>query len=174
MTFRRTALLLGVFPILALAGCGGAPAEVGVASVAKTGGASPEASPSTSPDPLKFAQCMRENGIEMADPEPGGPVRIDARGKGKGAVEKAQKACGKYMGGGEGKRRIDPKDQDRLLAFVKCMRENGVDMPDPEIAGGTVRMRRPEGGNDAAMEKAQKACEDHLPGRPATSAGPTG
>jgi hypothetical protein len=174
MTFRRTALLVGVFPILALAGCGGAPAEVGVASVAKTGGASPEASPSTSPDPLKFAQCMRENGVKMADPEAGGPVRVDGRGMDKGVMEKAQKACGKYMGGGEGKGRIDPKDQDKLLAFVKCMRENGVDMPDPEIKGGSVMMRRPEGGDDAAMEKAQKACEDHLPGRPGKSEGPAG
>ncbi|MFI6511047.1 hypothetical protein ACIBCT_25865 [Streptosporangium sp. NPDC050855] len=169
MTFRRAALLVGVLAALAPAGCGQAPTGGGVASVADTvrpsSGASPSVSPSASPDPLAFARCMRENGIDMADPEPGGPARIHVRGKDKGAVEKAHKACSKYMGGGEGKARVDPEAHDRLLAFARCMREHGVDMADPVPGDGRVMIKRPEGG-EAASEKAHKACEHHLPGRP--------
>src|SRR5687768_16498792 len=110
MTFRRAALLVGVLAALAPVGCGQAPTGSGVASVADTGrpssGASTSVSPSASPDPLAFARCMRENGIDMADPEPGGPARIHVKDKDSGAVEKAHKACSKYMGGGEGKARV--------------------------------------------------------------------
>ncbi|MEU4834473.1 hypothetical protein [Streptosporangium sp. NPDC023615] len=177
MTFRRAALLVGVLAVLAPASCGEAPAGGGVASVADTGepppGVSPSASPTASPDPLAFARCMRENGIDMADPEPGGPARINVRSKDKGALEKAHKACSRYMGGGEGRGRVDPEAHDRLLAFARCMRENGVDMADPEPGDGRVMIRRPEGGEEAS-EKAHKACERHLPGRPGGSGDPGG
>ncbi|GAA2985438.1 hypothetical protein GCM10017559_01230 [Streptosporangium longisporum] len=116
---------------------------------------------------------MRENGIDMADPEPGGPARIHVGGKDKGAVEKAHKACSKYMGGGEGAARVDPEAHDRLLAFAKCMREHGVDMADPVPGDGRVMIKRPEGG-EAASEKAHKACEHHLPGRPGGPQDPQG
>ena len=67
--------------------------------------------------------------------------------------------------------------RDEALAFAKCMREHGIDMPDPtfdenggtsiEIAGG-----EPGGGPDGAMEEASKACQP--PGGGPKTAGGSG
>jgi hypothetical protein len=54
------------------------------------------------------------------------------------------------------------------------MREEGIDMPDPEVDGGRITMRRPgpggggasDGPGSPAFERAQRACEEHMPRRP--------
>ena len=55
------------------------------------------------------------------------------------------------------------KDSERqaLLDYARCMRENGIDMPDPKFEGGRVTMRAGGPGsntNPDVMRKAQKAC----------------
>ena len=55
------------------------------------------------------------------------------------------------------------KDSERqaLLDYARCMRENGIDMPDPKFEGGRVTMRAGGPGskiNPDQMRKAQKAC----------------
>ena len=51
----------------------------------------------------------------------------------------------------------------QALAFAKCMREHGIDMPDPEFeGGGTVRSIAPGDGldpNDPQMQAAMKECQ---------------
>jgi hypothetical protein len=53
-------------------------------------------------------------------------------------MKSAQSACQKYMqiGGGE---TVDPakraKLQEAALKYARCMRGQGVDMPDPKLAG---------------------------------------
>jgi len=66
--------------------------------------------------------------------------------------------------GGGGASAGDPAARDEaLLAFARCMRENGVDMPDPQIDGGRVRMIIPPGGGDReTVDRARAACEEHL------------
>ncbi|RVX41796.1 hypothetical protein EDD27_4367 [Nonomuraea polychroma] len=51
---------------------------------------------------VKFAQCMREHGIDMADPKPGEPMRIKMRGGSKEKMEAAHKACEEHAPGGKG------------------------------------------------------------------------
>ncbi len=71
----------------------------------------------------------------------------------------------------------DLSDEERLLAFAECMRENGVDFPDPVVeADGTVTFgRRPGGGaggaqgaqdvgRDPDLPAAQEACGGMLEG----------
>ena len=75
-------------------------------------------------------------------------------------------ACGASSNGGSSSTTPQAADvQDQVLAFARCMREHGVDMPDPEVdAKGRVRMR--VGGANtprATMEAAQDACEDTMP-----------
>ncbi|GAA5060108.1 hypothetical protein HNP84_004968 [Thermocatellispora tengchongensis] len=168
MTFRRAALLVGALPLLALAGCGGEPAEVGVASVTGergSAGATATPSPSGSSDPYKFAQCMREHGIDMEDPDSSGRIKITYKGGDRKKMEEAQRACGKYLqGGGIGKGRPDAKAQDQLLKFVRCMREQGIDMEDPKTDGGALMIVKPKGVSPEKMEQAQKACEHLMPG----------
>ncbi|GII85678.1 hypothetical protein Ssi03_36680 [Sphaerisporangium siamense] len=169
MRFRRLALVIGAAPVLAVAGCGTAQEAPGVASAGKgTGAASPSASPAVSSDPVKFAECMRGHGIDIKDPEPGGKVQIRIRSGDRGKVEAAQKECGKYLqGGGLLGKGNDPKMRDAVLKFTACMREHGVDMPDPKPGEGAV-IKMPKGADPDGkkFKEAHKACEKLLPGAP--------
>src|SRR5918999_561350 len=73
-------------------------------------------------------------------------------------------------GGGE-----DPatSNEDRVqqfreaqLAFARCMREHGVDMPDPTFDGerGLRRIGPGEGGSEREFREAEQACRKHLEG----------
>jgi hypothetical protein len=164
---------------LATAACGRAgAASDGVASAAK---ANQKAKPSQQADPqqaaLDFAQCMREHGIDMPDPQAdgGGFVTIGP-GPGGGAgggptdappgLEQADAACRHFLEDAipEGSAKIDPADQDRALKFAQCMREHGVDMPDPDFSRGGIRVQiggPGSGGVDPdsqTFKDAQEAC----------------
>ncbi|WP_329084207.1 hypothetical protein [Streptosporangium sp. NBC_01469] len=146
--------------LVALAGCG----QTGGAKVASAGEPAASATPSASSqaDGLKFAQCMRENGVDMPDPEPGGN-NVMLRGKtDDDTLKKASETCRKYNPVGSGKKMLnDPKTQDALLRFARCMRENGVDMPDPEPGGNNVMLRGKT--DDDTLKKASETCRKYNP-----------
>jgi hypothetical protein len=126
---------------------------------------------------VKFAECMREHGIDMPDPERDGEgIRMragDEAGPGgdrnEEEFEAAHEACEHFM---EDARKNMPvpspeeqaEMQDKLVAMAECMRARGYDMPDPEVAeDGGVRMRMhggPDGRpqDDEQMEKDQEEC----------------
>jgi hypothetical protein len=183
---RHTTGVLAVIPVLllALSACGGGgTATEDVASVSGgNGSASP--SPSTSAeDPeeqgLKFAQCMREHGIDMPDPDSEGRIRMRAeRGQDEQKLDEAMKACEQYSPkiGGKGGKAMSKEDQEALLAFARCMREHGIDMPDPDFSGGLAKQKlrgkvRPD---DQKFKDAEEACQDKLPARPRSGGGAGG
>jgi hypothetical protein len=182
---HRPLLALGLAAVLAA--CSGADTGPAVATLEDPGAsASPVAS--TAPtDPqeafLAFAQCMRDNGIDMPDPEivddvGGGNVGMAFKvGGDAGSVDKeefraADGACKHYLAnvisdtttGG-----ISPEDEDKLLAFTHCIREHGIDMPDPQTSGVIVDEEQGTGPkldpNDPDFEAAQEACAGLLPGK---------
>jgi hypothetical protein len=128
---------------------------------------------------LDYARCMREHGVDMPDPDTsGGPgivqfgASASASGSGAGQpleldmtkFQDADKACRDLLGDA-GPQTMDPKQQqemqDQALAFAKCMREHGVDMPDPTFSGqGAVTMAIGKGfdPNDSKFADAQQAC----------------
>lgn len=55
----------------------------------------------------------------------------------------------------------EAKNRKAMLDFARCMRENGVDMPDPQFNGGRVTQRMKAGGNPEQMQAAEKACEKY-------------
>jgi hypothetical protein len=62
---------------------------------------------------------------------------------------------------GTAKTAKDP--QQAALDFAKCMREHGIDYPDPQFQDGGVLQRMPEGAeDDPKFEEAQKACQPIL------------
>ena len=99
---------------------------------------------------LEFAQCMRDNGVDFPDPtfdEDGNP-QVN-RGGGDGPAfdpeseefEAAQNACADlFEGVGFGRRNIDEETvaelQDAQLEFAQCLRDEGLDVDDPEFGGG--------------------------------------
>src|ERR1044072_4366485 len=121
-----------------LAGCGqGQRQDPGVASIstpnAPSTSAAANAAKTDEDKAREFAKCMREHGVDMPDPEVGdGKVRIKING-GKGdkrKIDAANEACKSLMPGGP-KGPVSAQDLDRARALAKCMREHGVNVPDP-------------------------------------------
>jgi hypothetical protein len=172
---------LAVLAIATLAACSGAAANPsGVASLASES-PDPEASaaPEASVDPeeaaLAFAQCMREHGVDMPDPQVGSKGEMTFSigvGPGNADVEKmqaAQEACQDLMPRSMGEpRELTAEQKDAMLGFAQCMRDHGIDMPDPEFEnGGMVRIGGGPGSNggegpafDPGSDEFQAAAEE--------------
>lgn len=161
--------ILAALPLaltLTLAGCGGDDkGDKGVASAGggKGGAAGDGEKPSKGERGVKFAQCMRENGIPMEDPKPGEGMTFRANGN-KEAMDKAMEACRKYNPQVNAARPPDPKQQERGRKYAECMRKNGVEkFPDPKPGQRGIMINK-ETGEDPDLEKAQQACQDILQG----------
>jgi hypothetical protein len=128
---------------------------------------------------LKYAKCMREHGIDMPDPQRVGSGGIKQSFKGgsvnRAKMEAANKDCQKYMqvGGGKAPSAAEQaKIKDATLAYARCMREHGVDMPDPKFGSGgtTFQLGGPgkKGGttgpnpDSPAFKRADQACHSKL------------
>ncbi|MEV0596627.1 hypothetical protein [Nonomuraea cavernae] len=161
-------ILVAAALALATAACGAQQGGADVASVtAASGGPTTGASPTATTDPQeqsrKFAQCMRDHGIDMPDPEAGGGlIPPAAKNADMEKVKKAAVACQEFSPVKE-RGRLTPEDLDRMRAFTACMRANGVDLPDPDPDGGfggrTGRIKP----NDPAFRKAYEACRSTFP-----------
>jgi len=134
---------------------------------------------------LQFSSCMRDEGIDFPDPtvDSDGNVGFDLMAMGELAdvdedeMEAAFEACFQYLEGVDfGFERIfDTEFQDQVVVFAGCMRDNGVDMPDPDFSGimdGEPLFPgwEPE-LDDPDFETAFEACEDVLPGIPGIAGG---
>ncbi|MFJ2033001.1 hypothetical protein [Streptosporangium sp. NPDC087985] len=161
----KARLLLLAVPLL-LTGCGAAPTTPGVASAADgTAGPNPTASAPVDRGQaqLRFAQCMRENGVDMADPDGSGQIRLKAHKGEEAKTEKAMKQCQHFMEDAIGDQGAapDPKRRDEMIKYVQCMREQGIDIPDPD-PNGRLRLKLPQGG-EQKMKAAEAACKEFAP-----------
>jgi hypothetical protein len=90
---------------------------------------------------VKFAECMREHGIDVRDPKPGAQGLRDMFADGDRddpAFREAERECGEHLE--ELVSEIDDDQrrefEDARLEFARCMREKGFDVPDPQSGGG--------------------------------------
>jgi hypothetical protein len=64
--------------------------------------------------------------------------------------------------GGDGDRPSNQEFEDAALEYTQCMRDHGVDMPDPEFDGegngGGMTMMLPEGADRDTVEAAEEEC----------------
>src|SRR5690349_7856634 len=136
---RRALLSLAAVAAVALTGCAADGRD-------SAGGNGPDAK--TRKAMLAFAQCMREHGVNMPDPQFGENGGVTMRRDSSGSPEKdraAEKACAKYQ------RAVKPptlSDEEKAefrkqaLANARCLREHGIDAPDPEFGDdGSIRQR---------------------------------
>ncbi len=133
---------------------------------------------------LAFAQCLRDNGIDVDDPQAGtsGPRAVFGGGPGSEGpafdrrseeFQAANEACSVYL---EAVRPdLDPEaEQERLeeqLALAQCIRDHGYeDYPDPAIgADGRLQRIRGEGFGDLDIDprspefqEMMNTCRDEL------------
>ena len=159
-------LMLAV-PVLAgaLTACGATAGDGGGVASASGGTAAPTASASAPTDQrqaaLKFAQCMREHGVDMPDPEPNGPIAIQERAGDGDKAKKAQEACKQFLQAavGEQGQGIDAEKRDMLVKLAQCMRRHGIDMPDPGV-DGKVEINVPAGTPEEKVKQAHEACKE--------------
>lgn len=119
--------------------------------VASLGGGEAATGPASSAEEqlLSYVKCLREQGLDVPDPEvdgdgklvvkPGGSASADPaqRQAFSAKYEAAQKVCGPPPPGMLGTSTGQDASglHDALLTFAKCMRSKGVDVPDPDPSG---------------------------------------
>ena len=161
----RYILLLPLL-VLGLAAC----AKPATPSVASAGGATatPSASASASVDreeaAHKFAQCMRDHGVDLPDPVPGQPMTFSGGPQDKEKMDKAQQACHSLMPGGGELEKPDAETLDKIRKYAQCMRDHGIDMPDPDPnEPGKIAIQGGPDPNSQAFKDATAACESLMP-----------
>jgi hypothetical protein len=154
-------------------------ASAGTDPGATTGSTTPEAPTDPEEAMLAFTECMRDHGIDMPDPQrtaaaggagESGPaviaLEVDPNDEG---FKDAQEACEPLMENVRQDMDIDPAKQaemkEQMLAFSQCMRDHGIDMPDPTFdENGGVSINRDEGDgppperDTAKFEAAAEEC----------------
>jgi hypothetical protein len=134
---RRSPGAIAFVALLVLSACGGAEGD----RVASAGGeenpANPAEAEQTAPlDPgaqaLVFAECMRDNRVDMPDPGPGQQGLVDAlqavSGKySRPTMQQALSACQDLM---PQYAQEEHADDDWQLALAECLREQGLDVSD--------------------------------------------
>jgi hypothetical protein len=173
MTRTRIGLLLGLLLALplAIAACGGSGGKGnGVASL--DGDQATTSTRAAGGDnkqrALTYARCLRQHGINMPDPT------FDAQGRmamqmpaGVGPddpkFKAADQACKQYAPSGEPDK-PDPQTQQQMVAYARCMRQHGIDIPDPKPGGGIDA--NGEAGvdpNSPKFKAADQACQQYAP-----------
>jgi hypothetical protein len=194
MTRYRPAVL-AMAALTLLAACGASAADPAhVASLAGDGTTTTTAVTGTSVSEadadqamLDFAGCMRAHGVDMPDPQINGDGQgtftagVAGDGDNKAKLDEAQKACQSYLD--KVKSNAPPMDpakleaeKQKLLDFAQCMRDHGIDFPDPQISsdggGLSVQMGGPGLDPDSpAFKDANDACSTQT-GMPPPGSGP--
>jgi hypothetical protein len=203
--WRRWMVLVAALALL-LAACGGGASTQGIASLQEGTTAGDDSSTTTTAavDPeqavLDFAACMREHGVDMPDPDinsAGGGIGFGFTVQGSaeaGAPDDAQmrqmqeanEACQHFLEGvvQQFERPDMAEMQDQMLAFSQCMRDQGLDYPDPVFSedGGVTLIGPDEGAggfdpSDPDFQAAQEACQEIFGGQgqgPITITGSSG
>ena len=196
MRTRRVLLAAVATALLAAvaSGCGSSDDDGGVArlddgAAAETETATTDGGNAVADDPeeaaLAWARCMREQGVDVPDPEvSNGRVMIrpgsgDVRRADPEKFRAAAETCGTPFGDA-GPPQLSESEraalQETLLEFAECMRGEGIDMPDPDFSqgrgGGLFRLGGPGSGidpDDPDFRAAQETCgpilQDALPRR---------
>jgi hypothetical protein len=167
---RRSIAALAMAPLL-LAACGGGGTDGDSSTAANSGTAT------NREKAVKFAECMRENGVtEFPDPDGSGELTIDGVVNGssidpegpvwQGAIDRCKDLQPPgFTGGGE----RGAGQQEAALRFAQCIRENGVtDFPDPVDGEPLVNTNRiPSAATNRGMSilnAAMQKCEAPISG----------
>ena len=165
-TLRPLAALAMV--ALISAACSNAAAETG------TGSSGSNTTAATHQQAVKFAECMRTNGVrEFPDPDASGTYTIDGIANGSSldtssaAFKQAIAACKDLQPAGFVGHKRTAQEQENALKFAQCIRDNGVkDFPDPTPDGPLVDTSRipsaaGRGGRSIpGLQAAMQKCRD--------------
>jgi hypothetical protein len=149
---RKTWAVAGLVMVALSAGCGGTRSSGGNNTAATLGTVSNgvNSSATTRAKAVKFAECMRANGVRaFPDPDASGALTIDAVANGSSvdtssaAFTQAVSACKDLEPSGFTGHQRNSQEQEAALEFAQCIRDNGVrDFPDPGKGDPLVNTNR--------------------------------
>jgi hypothetical protein len=155
-----TLWLLAALALVALIGAGCGSASSGATTATAPAVARSGKSASAHEKAVKFAECMRTNGVGgFPDPDAAGKVTIDEVANGSSldtssaAFKQAISACKDLEPPGFTGHKATAQEQDARLQFARCVRRNGVkDFPDPARDAPLVDTNRiPSSATPAGM-----------------------
>lgn len=176
---------LAVLVAIAIAGCGGSSggdstlAETTASSggEAEAGGMPSGGGPGGFEIDDKGRECLKEQGVELPDPSQAGgppeggepPSGEPPQGgppegfKGGEEMQKAFEECGidaPQNPGGGGPPTDSPEFRESVEDYVACVRENGFELPDPNLSGeGPVFDESEVDQNDPEFKAASEDCQ---------------
>jgi hypothetical protein len=162
MTTRR--LPLAAVALIAIA------ASIGACGSSAPAGSGTDSSGATAQKAVRFAECMRSNGIgNFPDPSASGDFTIDAIANGSSlntstpAFTQAISACKHLEPAGFMGAPRSPRQAQAALRFAQCIRANGVpDFPDPANGQPLVDTNRipsaAEPGGMSILRDAMQKC----------------
>ncbi|MEV7012305.1 hypothetical protein [Streptosporangium sp. NPDC051022] len=170
ITKRRLAVLAAL-PALALSAACGAQSFASTSGSAGT--SSSAASPSVAAKPswhetaVKFAGCMRENGIDIPDPVKGQDLDTSAVTKTTQAkLDAAMKACKEWDSVLLGSDKpSSPEDDAKFAAWAQCLRKGGVWQPVDKDEKKPAGFKEVE-PKSAAWQRVQEGCASLQPPAP--------
>ncbi|HVF13147.1 MAG TPA: hypothetical protein VM942_01040 [Acidimicrobiales bacterium] len=140
---RKRVVAAALCAAIVFGGCGSAGDDVGAG-----GGASADQGLA------EFVGCMRRQGIQLSDPVVTGGDKVEIRPAPGAPIapqeefDAATRACEaegfSRFGDGE-RRRLDRSKEDQAVAFARCARSHGVDLPDPRFEDGAITNWEPDG-----------------------------
>lgn len=181
------AALVAAAALLGLTACGGDDDDGGVASASESDTATDAAGDDaddtvTEDEALAYAQCMRDNGVDIPDPtvDENGEVQWDLdEGRTPGAMdpevmEQASEVCGQPPGIDQEAGLNDEDTVDAMLEYAQCMRDNGYeDFPDPQVGDNQAAPFPDIDRETPEFEQAHEACR-HIMEEARTASGDEG
>jgi hypothetical protein len=122
---------------------------------------------------------MRQHGIDLPDPQFSGDhitQRLPTRAEQNSPKFKAaQQACRQYLPNGGKPTPVPAEERQQALALAQCMRQHGINMPDPQITASGIDQQLPTrmARDDPRLKAAEQACHRYLPngGKPGPQRG---
>jgi hypothetical protein len=152
----------------------------------------------TEQEMLEYTECLRDQGLDVEDPQVDADGNVTFGGPGGGLnpqdqeaftefveqLQDAQEACGQPPGGGfaGGNAQDQAELEDQMLALAECLRDQGIDVPDPDFGnlgeGGTPGQGGGPFGDidrsDPEFQAAFEECQEVFTGGPFGPGGPGG
>ena len=165
---------LAVVTAVMLAACGGGGAtSPTMPSLTDTSVPGEQTTTTVEVDPeeamLEYTACMREHGVDMPDPSSseGGGFIIESDETSFETVEEAEKECSPILGAAFGDFELTPEEEaemrDRELAFAQCMRDEGIDWPDPGPDGvSVIEFGTDDDVDPDTMNAAMETCSEDM------------
>jgi hypothetical protein len=117
-----------------------------------------------------YTDCLRQHGVPVAG---NGTITIQGgNGPSQSQIQAAQQACQSLRPKGVQTSGGANQQYDRLLQWAGCMRQHGVNVPDPTRSQtGGVLLQVPPGQDQQTVQAAEQACRSLRPSPPSSSNG---